>query len=632
MKRVLAVLTAAIMLLTFAGCDDKELGLYQTIKGLSALDTFTFEGKVDLTINKLEDLSAQIEGASDDAPAVETYQQTLDKFKALYGGAKLIYSGAMNAKDATMSLNLSFETANTASNFTVKIYAEGSMLYINKATADKLNLDSMIENIFDIDTYTYATETKDGVEYVAFDMKEYINLVFDLMKERIPEISAVAPYHKDKSEAYNCGYKDGFHDATNDFEDDATKTNGVYVYGCDGTQYQSNYYNDMDQTEIAAFKVDYKVGYDAAYPVGTAASVAEAATDQTALASLDTLKPAMLEKANVTYFINTFKSIVLKGTDGIVKQIFDNCTLGLVTKSGDSKYTLSFGTDDVISVLGTLAAYVNDTENLKKVIPALNNIVNSLTDEELMMFTLTPSDRTFILNEITWLEPLMGDIATGDLSPLKIQVEAPVLEENMDYSFSIEKTGSVSYELSDTITIENMDVSDLLNRPESISSYTPSKADPQAVCSFDIKNSISINKVSKGNIETTPTPVATTQNGATITLDVDDSNAVECGILYSTSATDFSNAIRVKAIKQANGTYAVSLSSLSSGTTYYYKTYTLDAADNLVYSSEVVNLKTLAVAANPATGDATPVALMVVSLGALTACFTSLKKKSVSTK
>lgn len=546
MKKILAVLLAVMILFSFSSCSKDELNFYNTMKGMASLDAFTFEGKTTVNINKL-DLA--------DTNVPEETKKQIETIKDTYNGKDFVYSGAIDSTNNTLSFHMAMPSADGKTT-DLDIQAKGQNLYILKDFAAQYG-----------DVSKLPVETIDGKDYISYDMKNIVEEMFAGAERSIRRVSVAPDLPEGKTGAYIDGFFEGFFAAEMDIEDDSEANKQAY-----------SHFGRYDQLSEADAK-DFRDGFDAGYSNCFDKSKDKRAQDDKDVAELLKLKPAMLEKASATYFINGFKSIALKGTDGAVTDLFDNFSTDLVKKDGDSKYTLHLGNDEIDKAAKSLTEYLDNNQD--KVLKMVTNFLRSLTDEQFIMIGLNPNDRDQYIADI---EKETSTSATATAAS-DTQTNATVVTSaestdsllsafDLGYDLTVEKTGSVSYDTNESFSIK-----------------TKQEAVEQVGLDLDltVSNTLSVNKSSKDNI---PSEISgTASDGANIKLLPADANVTECGILYSKSS-DLTNATKSAGAKQSDGSYSVSLTGLEKDTTYYYKAYTVDANGNLIYSGEVKNFKT----------------------------------------
>lgn len=544
MKKILAVLLAAMVLLSFSSCSKNELNFYNTMKSMASLDDFSFEGEITADIQKLDPVGTDVS---------EETQKQLEAIRN-YSGKAFEYSGTVDSTNNTLSFHLSSPAAD-GSAADLDIQAKGQNLYLLKDYVAQYG-----------DVSKLPVETIDGKDYISYDMKNVVEEMFAAAERSIRDVSAFPEDQEGETGVYDEGYFMGFLAARSDIENATDARKQAYE--------QSMLYDNLSEADAAEFRSGYDAGYAACFDQ----SAEEREQDEKEVTELLKLKPAMLEKASATYFIKEFKSMALKGTDAAVSDLLDAFSVDLVKKDGDSGYSLHLGNDEIGQAAKSLTEYLDNNQD--KMVKMITNYLRSLTDEEWIMLGLNPIDRDQYIAE---LEQESTGLTSGNAEAKTQTTDTVVASDDMDgllsafdlgYDLTVKKTGSASYETGESLSVK-----------------TKPAAVEQVGMDLDvtITNSLSVSPLSKQ--ELTSEVGGITAGGASIVLHPAEADITECGVLYGTSS-DLSGATKLAGAKQSDGSYSVALTGLEKGTMYYYKAYTVDAGGNLLYFGDVKSFQT----------------------------------------
>lgn len=556
-RKITAFILAISIVLTFAGCNSNELGFYNTIRTLFNLQDYTFEGVLKANIRTLvynnpnpEDPDTSIKDG------IDAIKQTCSN--------SIVYDGVISVLNNKISLNVGTkDNAGTIKN-ELKLLAIDKTLYISK---------DAITKYFPEDSYIYETPLNDGTQYAKFTFVELANRYLDMLKESMVSQYNVSPNFNDdtKSVDYLAGYYDGFYSgATDGYVNDTTKPS----YSLAG---------DANVTDPENGKAQYDEAYELAYSQGFDTAKDQKAIDEAAFEKIKVDTLSFANNASVSNLLKSRQSITTKIIDQIINTFCKDLTVDLVKKDGDNKYTISLDTGKIFDILTSITTYfIKNTNNLK---PTLTAIVNSFTNEELTNIGITSGAKQNLLDSINAIPTETAQDIDKEVADMKLQMDEmkaqAIHDIQANYSYTLEKTGSISYNTKETLSLKSL------------------FGDNPFTFDGDITNTMSINKASSGNINTTPTLSSNLPSNTSLRLDITDPNAVGAGIVYSTSPS-FTNPIKIDATKTSDGSFIVKLSGIAKNTTFYYKTYTIDAGQNLVYSSDI---KTFTTVANPDTSD-----------------------------
>lgn len=620
-KKIISLLLLVALSVTFTGCNLDEIGLVNTLQTMSSLTEFTFEGKILSKINSIVENPDYVEPEApideNDTPIL--FDELTDADPLLSpdisddlmmtpglfmlapffgmgeeGEYGMVYSGSISKEQNKIVLKLE-QKANEEVTPVLQIIFTGKTLFVDKNTADNFMIPY-------IDT---DLETIDETEYVKLNVDDLITEYCDSMRAMYADAPCGNFYldpEGEYSEDYYQGYAAGF-----------------------AVGEQEGYFGTVTpkgEELTADYEAGYTDGYDAGLSCGQSdKAIYEEYKDENlqsiadANALEETLK-ANIDSANlIKMMTGTNPSIV----NEIINTLFKDFSPALIKKDSTGKYIMDVSAGDLLDAAGNAVKYILDNEALFKT--TLKTIVNNMTDEEMQKLTLDPDSRDEILTGIDDIEfPQGPDIAEvkNDITQSIASIKASIDEEmDLKCRYSLEKTGSNSYDSAITIAMKSLE--------NTISPYLMDQ---------EIILTLSINKEKTGDVEVTENVSAKNVRSAQIKLVVTDENAVESGIMYSLSQ-DFSNPKTVVGTKQADGTYLIDLSGLNPNTKYYYKSYTKDQNGNLVFSTSVKTFNTAVQAAtddsNPATGDHSVSTALFLALAfiAATGCLFATKNHIV---
>lgn len=608
-KKLLAILLVMSFSITFAGCNLEELGFLNTVRMMSSLTEFTFDGSTTLKVDKYEENADYTEDpvnydalktSSNNIPFLQKNILSSDlKLKgvspssvlgrvadiseevfATVGEQSLLYNGMISKVQKKIVLNLDVKNLEGTTTSIIKLIINDKTLYIDKTFLDSYDIE-------------YANEeTIDSVVYGKFTTDELIQNYFDMMRENTydgPSGYAIVDTQTNSAD-YVIGYRNGFSVGEQD--------------GYFGTETP---YTDTENLEQDS-------GFTDGYNAGVISGELDKTYYDQQMADLNTSQED-LSAMNIgaTTIIDTLITSDHPIIEEIVNTLFADFSLSLVKKDGNSKYVIDMDANDMIDSLSKTLVYILDNEALVKT--TLKAIVTKIPADYLGESIMDSVDIEELNDFIDDIYFPIGDELVTEKKDLQDMFESMKEEMNevIDFNFlySLEKVGSVSYETSSTISVK-------------------SKENTEIPFDFDIKliSLMSINKALDGDVKVAQSLATNGQTSAKIKLDVTDENFVETGILVSKNE-DFSNPTMVPAIKQVDGTYVADLSGLDPNAKYFYKSYTKDGSGNLVFSFEVKTFNTL-MAISPPTGDTSSPWPIVVFIGAAVAILAVLflmKKK-----
>lgn len=597
-KKILAVLLSMSILFVLAGCTSDEAGIYRTVWQMQSLKDYSFSGDLSASIQKLSVAASEDESADDIASETEQ----LNELKKELEGKSLLFSGNVSSTSDKFAFNLSTKSNDTTQNL-FNLMTEPGAVYVNKDVADKYLPTEC----------TYTTVTVNSVLYAKYDATDLLTTIenaqyadtepqdnpYDTEQDTEPDL------YNGYSDGLSAGYSDGYagitsNDSPTDGESHSDKYNGAYADG-----------------------------YNAAYPTGQADAVTDAANRALSLQQYAPVLEQLLKLNDTTGedLQNRINSLF----EDVIGTFKDSPDLGIVTKSGDSTSKANLTVDAVTSALQKVFEYLSThTTQLKGV---LTRFVNGLSAEEFKQL-FADEKKSDVLNSINSIngdtfkqtDADSGDSSGDDgqdVSPVQnIDTLAAAMAADFDTSrtavqYTVTKTGSSSYDNTLVGTLVTADGNEF-----------GLDADVSATLHFNINS----------GTPTLPTSVTDTSlqsAGGKLQFKVTDPNAVETGVLVSTSKT-MSNPQRIKAAKSDSG-YTVSLSGLTAGKQYYYQVYSVDNAGNLIKDTSIRSFATTTKAAgktssapagtsdtetgsNPDTGNPLPSAASVLLLAMAAGC------------
>lgn len=158
-KRVIACLLVLTLLLSFTGCSTAELGYYNTVKGMSALKDYSFEGSLGL---KIENLKINLKTMKVD-PATEIMD--------LLNNKTVIYDGLINSTDNIIKFNLGIKSGTEPVQNFLKFIFKNNKYYLS---------GEAFNNFADPDI-TYDKETIDGNEYSVLNQEQFSDFLLSLI-------------------------------------------------------------------------------------------------------------------------------------------------------------------------------------------------------------------------------------------------------------------------------------------------------------------------------------------------------------------------------------------------------------------------------------------------------------------
>lgn len=638
MKKIIAVLMSAAILVSFAGCSLNELGLYNTLKGISNLEKYDFKG--ELTVD-IKDLSFEmLEGGNVEDEAVVS---PIDGLVESVAG-KFLYEGFIDNKEQKIKFKLSKKNEDDSVDVLLDVFAQGKFLYIEKECYDSINELIGMAVVMVEETQPLPQKTISGTVYYEIDLTELFELLMDSLGEEIYYRIPAPLYDEEMSAAEWDGYLDGYDAGIVDFMDDSSDNE---------TNYAAEY-ADNDA---------YKASYDGGYAEGKLIAAE-------AFADFNLYKDSFIEKANAAYLIKLFNTIAYKLSDSIIENLFDDFELGLVKKEGGNKYTVHIGLEDIFEQATNIATYIE--ENSDKAPDVMTAFLESLVGEEKLFISMFSDmlmpDYSEIDDEINedfsedFSEDYMdgydagsvegfeagfedgsnGEEMSNDYVPLddsdyeqgyytgytesysygyEFGSDGGGLEEEPDltqilemfeggYDYLLEKTGRDSYLQSDSFAIKTTGAAEEFGLTLDIA----------------INNVMTINEANKGNIGLVTAQVNSKGSGTTIRINIDDDNATGCGVYYSTFS-DLRNAVKIEGVKQTDGSYLATLPAFQPGSILYFKVYTTDLAGNIVMEAKTQQFNVAAEGAK--TGEQFPIAVFVLALGCTALCVLLKKKLTV---
>ena len=569
-RKAMALILAISIIFTFAGCSNVELGFYNTIKSILNLQDINFEGTLVANIKTLDYVDP------DPTDTDTTIADELTSIKQECSNS-IVYNGDISVLSNQVSLNVGLKDSTGTVTSIVKILAIDKTLYISK---------DAITELFPDNTFVYESPLNDGVLYAKFTFSDLAADYLASIQSSMEMGPNVYPSFTDdtKSSDYLYGYDDGYQSGAEDgYVDDTNKTN----YSLDDDQYVSDPING---------KADFDTAYPIGYQQGFVDAQAEKVSDDASFAKTTEEVNSFAANESVDKLLEARQSISTKVMDQIINNFCKDLTLGIVQKNGDNKYSISLDTGKIFDTLSSIATYCISNQN--NIAPTLTAIVNSFPSDELTTLGIDADTKQSLLDSIAQIPTnTSNDDIQVSIDSAKTAIDSIKDEADKDiqanYSYTLEKTGSKSYDTIDSLSIKSLNT-DLI----------PFDYD------IDFSNTLSINKDSSGDIDATPTVTANSPSNTSISLAITDPNAVGAGIEYSTSP-DLTNPVNVAATKSADGSYISNIKGIAKNTTYYYKTYTIDAGNNLVYASDVKTFlttsaivsKSKATVSNPDTGD-----------------------------
>lgn len=480
------------------------------------------------------------------------------------GSFAVNYDGVSNLSNNKISLNVSANIPNQPKPFSLNLIYDNKFLFINKDLFDTIPQDMPVKT---------TTVSIDGKEFVKIDLEKEIDDNINSSLSMIEELKGAPTYFRDPEmevgafyDAYELGYNAGAKD------------------GYDG------------KTAVTDFtgKVE---GYSAGYNDGYSAGVSKNEYETTMPVEMEKMRAELKSYLDLKAIFERTVSTQTKFSN-FVKTFFDGFSTGAILKTAENKFQIDMDATDLGNVIESVMTYVMN--NVPKLKASLTLLINSFSDDELKQLNM---DREMMLEEISTMPEPTEQEKTDALNG--IATLKTMLKDNteMKMNYSVEKMGSKSFK-------ENANFSVKLNE---MYFYLP--------LDFSISNELYINKENGGQSGVSVSSGYYNGNKTVLVLDVADENVSEAGIIYSTNS-DMSNSTKVKAVKNADGKYVVELDQLSKDKTYYYKTYTVDLAGNIVYSSEVKDL--FASITNPKTSDNSNLPLNVLMLIIATTAFISV--------
>lgn len=553
MKKLIALAASAIAAaLVFTGCSSGELGFYNTYKAMTSLKNYNYSGSMTLKINKF----------AENKPAPGIYMAAEDEltlYKSMLNNTVISYDGNVDSTNSKVSLNLKVSSGDSAFSGSYHFICDGSG---NDVLLDvSPEIGSLIPS-----NIRYTQVTINGTDYYQYDTAKAIQQIDTAVPSK-PNMQN--PYdantQKTQYDAYTAGFNAGYND-------------GYYSMG-----YSSDYSGDVN-----AYTDGFEQGHD---NIGTDM---ELENFKSAFQSLESIVKQTPEQQDL-------QSKIVSLEDDLINNYFSNLSLGLVNKTGDSTYSCETKIPDIYSALKKVIVYIeNNPENFKA---ALSNFAGGLTDSQVKKLGISgAATKAGLLDDINSMS--FADIDAGLKSMDEI---ANNLSENTDskINYSLRKTGSSSYCVSDSLSINNNNVTD-------------------APYSFDfaVSQNITIDGGSGNSIGSDVSTESLSLSTPTLSLNVSDPNVVETGILVSANQ-DMSSPVKLKAAKQG-ASYSVDLSSLKKSSKYYYEIYTVDKNGNLLINKQIKEITvpavnsqsvSLDIVPNPPTGDSQNVPIVLCSLG-----------------
>lgn len=628
MKKILATALLLALTITFTSCSLDELNFMNTMNTMQSLTEVKFEGSIKLNINELSENENYVEVTPTPTPVIDAQvngysvakKQGMKLLKKLQSetplldavidddlilddpqdamtlimesisemsGSSLVYSGSISKINNKLSLNISTMDSEKIVAPIINLIFNDKTLLINKEFLDLYYIEYTDE------------ETIDEVDYGKLLIDDLIESYFEPMKENYKDIPQSYPSYNipdDSSDEYFSGYMDGFDIGMND-----------------------GYYETVTQTPTEG-EADYLTGYD----VGYAEGFTEGENDKSAynlnkdhyadvlgdIEEQQTKLSANLNSANIIKIITRANN---ESFNEVFNVFFQNFSLGLVKKDGNSKYTIDMNFDQMIDALSETLLYMMDNFDQFKTL--LATLIENSFNEDVMMIMPDSSIKDIMIDIVDELEAPPAQDLEKEKTDMLLEMDKLKTEMakamSINFKYSLEKTGSVSYDSNSVISMKTL--ADDTSLP--------------FVMDMDILFDMSVNKSGDGDIKVLENVSVKSDDNASIKLDVNDENVVEAGIYYSNDK-DFTNPIMLKAIKQEDGSYVVDMSELDPTNTYYYKSYTKDEFGNLVFSSAI---KTFNTAMSPATGDTAspwPIVIFVVAAILIAGALLILKKKT----
>lgn len=561
MKRLIA-LAASVMAaaLVFTGCSSGEFDFYNTYKAMNSLKNYNYQGSITLKINKL----AENDSATDE----------LALYKSMLNNAVISYDGNVDSTNSKVALNLKVSSGDSSLAGTYHFICDGSGSDVLFDVSPEIG--SLIPS-----NIKYTQVTISGIDYYQYDTAEAIQ-----------QIDASVPSKPDMQNPYDVNTQETQYDAY------TAGFNAGYTDGYNGADYNSGYSGDTDA---------YADGYDQ----GTANIISD--TD------LKNCKSALQRLENVlkqTPEQQDLQSKIVSLEDGLMNNYFSNLSLGLINKTGDSTYSCETKIPDIYNALKKVLVYIeNNPANFKT---ALSNFAGSLTDSQVNRLGISGvATKAELLDSINNMSFANIDAGLKSMDDIINNVSQGIYSK-IDYS--LQKSGSSSYCVSDTLNLNNNNAAD-----------APYSFD------FSISQSTTIDGGSGSSIGSAVSTETLTSSAPTLTLNVTDPNVVETGILASTNK-NMSSPIKLKATKQGTS-YTVDLSSLKKNCNYYYEVYTVDKNGNLLISKEVKEILISAlnstsypeIVPNPPTGDS-HAPIIICGFGLSAAALSVLLRKKLKNK
>ncbi len=620
-KKILATILLVAFTITFTGCNFDELSFLGTLKTMSKLTEFKFEGSFEAKMNKYE-FNENYISPIEPTPALPISKRMgLKKVISEIQDVTTIPEDIMNGDlpeglDSLMVMAPSLlegkieysgsisKLANKIVFFADSVDAEGlktpiiKIIFNDKTLLiDKTFLDSFLMEYTD-------EETVDGVEYGKFNVDDLIKSYFDSMRESFAdEPQGMPSYEIDSlaSDDYFTGYEKGF-----------------------DIGMQDGYFGEVTPNEDGGTP-DYEAGYDVGYAEGIIEGQIEkqdyidnADERATTLEMFDTTQAQLIGILDSAYVIDTLTNSQTIEMDEMINTFFKEFSLSAVKKENNSKYVLDMNAGDMIDAVSQTFVYMMDNGELLK--SSLITIVNGMSDEQLsLLFSGAETKQSVIdlINEMDTTDTEQIEMDKADFIDIMNMTKTDMNKTiDVNFNYSLEKTGSTSYETAVKMTMKTKEDEENLIAFDSF----------PFLMDVEIDFNLSINKEGTGDVKVVDTLSLKSGSTASIKLDITDENFVETGIAFATNS-DFTNSVNVKAIKQSDGSYTVDLTSLEPGLTYFYKSYTKDESGNIVFSSEV---KTFNNGISPATGDKAspwPVVIFIFAAVAIAAALFFLKKK-----
>lgn len=575
-KRILAIFLILALIVALTGCNQNELSLYQTIRNMFTLQDIEFEGTLSCNIKNFEIPEVQPYFLEEDE---EDEVSLVEELIQQINGSTIEYSGVISAKDNKISLKVSLKDQDDNIEELFEIIIDDKTVFISKDLIESFGID--------LDEYEFNETEK----HVVLSISEVGDYAYYFMRESM--LYPSFPYELDfEDESYYFGFECGLYD-------------GFYEMG----------YHDEIPENLEIFELDpeaFAEGYKDGYEEGAA----QIEYSLKAMYDLALLKDKFVKKANATNLIKAYQNYGKISGDEFIGNFFSKLELGIVEKD-NNKYTISLDNDNILDLFKNFVFYLID--NFDGLAPSIKAIINNLSDDDLLFLFINPSDRETLLEEVDelFISPTEEEI---DYAKQEIEEMIDILKSadiiNIEYNNTFEKTGAVSFEAESTFSI---------------------KLDDYIKIELDIINTLSINKNEKGDNRITVDSVTAEEDGATFNITNENEDVLEVGVVYSKSS-DLADFIKVAGESDDDTTFVVNVKDLEPDTTYYYKSYFIDAGNNTFYGDKVLSFTTKAASkdeesstpSSPDTGSSSANLLVLYTLLASAAVMIVLRKKAKS--